>query len=76
MSTDVCTVTETLPIFALPMVSPPTVMRMADAEIVAPDVVMIKELLLVGPHVPARPITLLLPDCMVGVIDTRKKFAG
>ena len=76
MSTDVCTVTELLPVVVLPMVSPLTVTMKADAEIAAPDVVMTKEALLVGPQVPASPRTLLLPDRIVGVIDDAKKFGG
>ena len=43
VSADVCTVTVLLPLVIPPMVSPPTVIMNADAEIAAPEVVMTKE---------------------------------
>jgi hypothetical protein len=59
-----------------PIVKPLIVTVNAIAPIVAPDVVITRDVALVVPHVAVSPTTLLAPDDTIGVIDDAKKPGG
>lgn len=76
VSADVCKVTSTAPSVKLPIVNPAIVTVNVDSGIVAPAVVMTREVAVVAPHVPVRLPTLLLPTGKTGVTSAAKNAVG
>ena len=76
-SDDVCTVTSAPPAVGYPNVNPLKVKVKAAADgIAAPAVVMTMDVLVVAPHVAAKPLTLLAPAATIDVTEGVKKEAG
>ena len=74
-SCEVCTVQED-PAVTDPNLNPEIVMVNEVAGILAPIVVIITNEVLVLPHVPASPFTLLLPAITLGIMSGAKKAVG
>jgi hypothetical protein len=77
VSTDVATVTSTEPAVTAPSVKPPTVITIAEADILAAAVVKTTDVAVVAPHVPVSAAMLLAPaDIGEGVTPGAKKAGG
>ena len=76
VSTDDSNVTPRPPGVTPPSVIPPIVIVVAAAGMVAPPVVMTKNVEVVAPHVAVSVKTLLDPAPTVGVTDAAKKSTG
>ena len=75
MSEDVA-IRTTEPVVTDPIVMPCTVTLNGTGKMCAPIVVMTMCVVVVGPHDAERPVTMLLPDEMLGVIDVAKNNSG
>ena len=64
------------PLVIAPMVMPSIVTLNGVGEIVAPTMVMISEVAVVGPHAAERSATVLLPDEILGMTEVAKKDGG